>query len=129
MNDQIQKQLSEAAILTFEQLGFMFPLPERRNSFRSEFTAAARVRFSGAFGGTVAVAAYGGLLPALAANMLGEDDPPSAIQQRDALGEVTNVICGNLLPRMAGPEAIFGFETANSTAVIDSPAVALASRV
>jgi hypothetical protein len=39
--------------------------------------------------------------------MLGVDEPPATAQQYDALGEIANVICGNLLPRIAGPQAVF----------------------
>lgn len=128
MDNQVQQHLSDAAILTFEQLGFMIPLPEAGSSGDSaDFSAAARVRFSGPFHGSVTVAAYGELLPMLAANMLGEDEPPSAVQQRDALGEVTNVICGNLLPMMAGTEAVFRLgapEAIEPTRLDDGPSEA-----
>ncbi|MDM8539151.1 hypothetical protein QUF70_20550, partial [Desulfobacterales bacterium HSG17] len=42
-------------------------------------------------------------------NMLGieEDETSTSEQQYDALKELLNVICGNLLPEIAGKEAIF----------------------
>jgi CheY-specific phosphatase CheX len=53
------------------------------------------------------------MLPAIASNMLGLDEgdtTPPPEQQRDALKELTSVVCGNLLPRMAGTQAVFKIE-------------------
>ena len=51
-------------------------------------------------------------MPELAANMLGldDDESPSEEQQKDALRESLNVICGNLLPRVGGKEAVFDIQ-------------------
>ena len=44
----------------------------------------------------------------LAANMLGLDDEiPSLVQQLDAFKELVNVVCGNVLPKIAGLEPVF----------------------
>jgi hypothetical protein len=56
------------------------------------------------------------LLPQIANNMLGDDDLRPDYQQRDALGELANVICGNLLPQLGGPSAAF---------LLDAPQVSL----
>jgi len=108
MSDKAEKELYRAAILTFEDLGFMFPEPELAEENRlAEPEAAVSVEFWGPFSGKLVVTVCGGLLPALAANMLGEEETPSASQQHDALGEIANVICGNALPAIAGPKAVF----------------------
>jgi hypothetical protein len=74
--------------------------------------AAALVRFNGPISGTLVVVLFGeGLLPSLTANMLGETETPSEEQQKDALREVTNVICGNMLPYLAGVDAVFNLDT------------------
>jgi hypothetical protein len=39
--------------------------------------------------------------------MLGEASPPDQEGQLDALCEVANVICGNMLPELAGTTAVF----------------------
>ena len=57
--------------------------------------------------GKLFVTLHGALLPILAANMLGLAEPLTDAVQADALGEIVNVICGNLLPGIAGPEPIF----------------------
>ena len=48
----------------------------------------------------------------LAANMLGvdEDDETTSGQQYDALKETLNVICGNLIPAIAGGLEIFDID-------------------
>lgn len=38
--------------------------------------------------------------------MLGEEDITKQ-QQRDAFGEIANVICGNVLPRVVGVKKVF----------------------
>ena len=49
-----------------------------------------------------------GVLTELSANMLGVDDQDTDREQRlDALKETINILCGNLLPALAGKEAVF----------------------
>ena len=50
------------------------------------------------------------MLPGLAANMLGVDEAPGSAEQADALGELANVLCGNLLPAIAGEQHVFILE-------------------
>ena len=49
------------------------------------------------------------MLPQLAANMMGipEGTEPTPEQQTDALKELGNIICGNILPGIAGTTAEF----------------------
>ena len=108
MSNKVEKELCKAALLTFEDLGFMFPEPElEEENPLVEPEASVSVEFWGPFNGRLVVTVCGGLLPALAANMLGEEAPPSELQQYDALGEISNVICGNVLPAIAGSKAVF----------------------
>ena len=71
--------------------------------------ATVSVGYRGTWQGRVVIRIYGEVLPALTANMLGEEGMPGVQLQRDALGEVANVICGNLLPAIAGTE-VFDLE-------------------
>ena len=108
MSGDKTSQLFQAAALTFEELGFFYAeadLTEAQEEAPVE--AAARVRFVGPMTGHVEVRIAGGILGELAANMLGQDQPPGPGTQRDALGELTNVICGNLLPALAGSRVVF----------------------
>jgi len=112
MNSRLEKKLYRAAASTFEGLGFMFPLAQdEAGEFPQQPDAAVRVEFGGPFSGCLIVRSYGGLAGALAANMLGEFNAPSPQQQHDALGEAANVICGNLLPSIAGRAEVFDLGT------------------
>jgi CheY-specific phosphatase CheX len=103
-----KEELFQAAVLTFEELCFLLPDPELQESQRqAPVDLAVRIAFSGPFRGHLLIKVCGGLLPMLAANMLGQAETPPAEQQHDALGEVANVVCGNLLPRIAGPKEVF----------------------
>jgi len=55
----------------------------------------------------VALALSPETLPEVAANMLGADRTDQVELQQDALKEVGNVLCGNLLPHLAGSDAEF----------------------
>lgn len=101
----LERALRHAAVLTFEQLAFAQPLDGPTEPAGS--TVAREVAFAGPFGGRVVVTVEQAMLPALAANMLGADDPPPESEQEDALGEVTNVLAGHLLPAIAGSEHVF----------------------
>jgi CheY-specific phosphatase CheX len=108
MNQAWQTELLQVAVLTFEELCFLFPSPNLDAQQRyAPIDGAVRVAFSGPLQGVLVVTLAGGLLSSLAANMLGVDEPPATAQQYDALGEIANVICGNVLPRIAGPQAVF----------------------
>ena len=108
MHNAWQTELLQAAVLTFETLCFLFPdsvLAEEH--LQAPFEAAVRVSFQGPVAGCLVLRLYGGLLASLAGNMLGEESCLPAAKQYDAFGEVANVICGNVLPRIMHPQAIF----------------------
>ncbi|MBN2171605.1 MAG: chemotaxis protein CheX [Candidatus Krumholzibacteriota bacterium] len=108
MPDKTTVQLFRTAVLTFEELGFLLPSEEiDARQAAAALAAVVHLDFTGPFAGTLELRFYGDLLPELAANMLGEEEPPPFQEQLDALGEVTNVICGNLLPAIAGREQVF----------------------
>jgi hypothetical protein len=108
MNPQWKTTLLHTAVQTFEDLCFVSPEAEIAAQPRNTpVDAAVRVTFWGPFKGTLVLTLYGGLLPGLAADMLGEDTIPPEHQQYDALGEIANVICGNVLPKIAGSEEVF----------------------
>ncbi len=127
MSSKLERTLYRAAALTFEELAFMMVLPEteERQPWPAA-DAAASVELGGPFGGRLVVRVPEELLPTIATNMLGEDEPPSVQQQQDALGEIANVICGNVLPGIGGPSAVFHIgaprtgETADVSSCADS---------
>ncbi|RMF93560.1 MAG: chemotaxis protein CheX [Nitrospinota bacterium] len=109
MHQKLEAALYKAAALTFEQLCFLFPTPLVESpEVGATAEAVVQVEFEGACGGRLVMALYGDpLLSTLAANMLGEEESPALEQQLDALKEVANIICGNVLPEIAGAQAIF----------------------
>ncbi|MDF1504325.1 chemotaxis protein CheX [Roseisolibacter sp. H3M3-2] len=103
--------LLTAATSTFESLALLFAeAPPTAAQAEAPLTHAARVAFTGPRAGTLHVAVSDDVAVALAANMLGLD--PDAVRgdealRRDAVGELANVVCGNVLPLVAGREAVF----------------------
>lgn len=108
MTSELMLELRKAATSAFEQLGFFLPdqdLSEEQSE--AEVTASSRVRFRGPRSGVMEVVAAGPYLAELASNMLGDESAPSPEMVLDALGEISNVICGNVLPSLGGQEAVF----------------------
>lgn len=97
--------LKAAALRAFEQLGFLLADPEPADS--SGPWTAVRVSFDGPTRGGVVVRADPKLLQVLSMSMLGADEPPAAGLQLDALGEMANVICGNVVYEAEDPGADF----------------------
>lgn len=99
--------LSDVTAQTLETLCFFYPDAQISDVQESApLDGAMSVRFEGPFNGRVVVRLSGGLLPLLASNMLGDVDGDLHMQ-RDALAEVANVICGNLMPLIGGSERAF----------------------
>ena len=107
--------LSEVAADTIEQLAFIFSFPDDpdESAFWDEAVTGCHVTFGGPHQGEILLAANSAVLPELAANMLGldDEDAPPLEHQEDALREALNVICGNLLPKIGGVEAVFNIST------------------
>ena len=78
MSKRLETELYKAATLTFEEMGFLLPTPEiGEQQLNAQVEATVSVEFKGPFSGKLLVRVCGGLLPILAANMLGEEDVPS----------------------------------------------------
>ncbi len=108
MESQLKEKLYRASARTFEELAFMLPSEKMGEEQAAlPMDRAVLVRFSGPFCGWLVLKVSGSLPPALAANMLGEDGPAPETAQSDALKEAANVICGNFLPEIAGPQEVF----------------------
>lgn len=114
MNPERSEILMEVAGETLEQLAFIFSFPGETDAeaIWEEQVTACQVTFSGPSKGELLMVISSSAMPELTANMLGldEDEPPMQNQQCDALKESLNVICGNLLPRIGGEEAIFDIQ-------------------
>ena len=116
MSEQLKEILSRVAGETLEKLSFMFSFSEdERGGMSLDYAIAATISFSGPFSGALVMTVSNQLLPELVANMLGVDDEETTLeQQHDALKETINIICGNLLPAIAGNEVVIN---------IDAPAI------
>jgi hypothetical protein len=102
------RSLSQAATSTFEALAFL--VPEECPPVGAELVplaASASVTWRGPVVGRVVIGVSDGVLAAVAGNMVGADAAADPAVRRDALGEVANVVTGNVLPLVAGADAVF----------------------
>ncbi len=108
MIKQLQSQLTQATISTFENLGFVMAEPTVAD-FQAEQPLAwgARVDFRGPVSGWFDVRLTDDVVDEVAANMLGLDGNVPDDDKRDAVGEIANVICGNVVPALGAPEDVF----------------------
>ncbi len=108
-----QEKLSDTAKKVFENAAFaMIDMPEEEQECAEascETRICVMIEFEGHFRGRLAMSASGALAPVLAANMLGvdEDDPDAGKKGTDAIMEILNMVCGNLLPEVAGADVEF----------------------
>lgn len=105
---QLRTTLYSATASTFEALALLCPSAEISKEQRLvPLAGSARVSFDGPLRGMLLLGVTGDVLAAAATNMLGRDDAPLPAMQRDAICELANVICGSLLPQLAGRRALF----------------------
>jgi CheY-specific phosphatase CheX len=103
----MRSPLLAAATTTFESLALLLPSAEPSAAEGAGAAAyAVRVAFTGPLHGWLELRVTDDVARSLAENMLGVDDAEATLV-RDALGEVANVVCGNLLPDIGGREAVF----------------------
>lgn len=113
--EQILTQVVED---TFASMAFMFPGGEP--DAPGGESAVITVAFAGPERGWLEMAMPKAMLEPLAVNMLGLDESEGATpdQKADAVKEILNVICGNLLPLIDDPKAVYNV----SPPVIESAA-------
>lgn len=108
MSNTTVQSLSRATTATFEELALLFPETElNETQAAAPLDVAVSVEFRGPLNGRLVLRASSVILPDVANNMLGADDQRPAALQRDALGELANVICGHVLPMIGGADAVF----------------------
>ena len=113
MRAKLEEILSRVTIETLEKLAFMFAFPDDgEENPPTDFKVTAIVSFTGPFSGTLVITISTEVLQELAANMLGLDDGEEITEDQrfDALKETMNVICGNLLPAIAGDKIVFDID-------------------
>jgi len=111
MNDERKELLSRVFMDVLEQMAFMFGDTASADDFReiSCEILLARMEFHGAMHGSLQLAVPLHMCPELAANFLGTEpeDAEEPRIYRDALKELLNVTCGNVLTSFAGEEPVF----------------------
>jgi CheY-specific phosphatase CheX len=111
MKTRIENALEEATVSTFEDICFMYLMPELQDTQKNlTLEAAAEVKYRGDFTGKLIIETRGGLFSAIAANIL-SNDLPSFQQKKDALGEIANIICGNIVPYLGRSERGYKIES------------------
>jgi len=113
-NEEILARVAQEVL---ETMAFALVLPGEPEPSGEAPVARARVSFEGPFCGSVSLAVPGAVLPELTATMLGTEESggPTPEQQSDALGELANVMCGNLVQALAGPEPVFRLDAPQVT--------------
>lgn len=92
-----------------EKMAFMFADPADKENLCAveDELVSVRMTFSGPFNGELDLVAPVSICPSLAENILGEFNEENPEKAYDALKEVLNVICGNLLIEIAGEQPVF----------------------
>jgi len=101
LNDKLRQITLEA----FESLCRLFPEMEGNESAEAPYSEAVAVEFSGPVRGIFYLYFQSRLRRAVAEAML--ESAPTTQQEEDAMKEMANVICGNMLPYVVGPEPVF----------------------
>ena len=106
-NIDLKEQLLNTSIMAFEEVCFLFVMDDEKNGYDTENMVTSCVTFQGPYYGQLAISVSHELLDVITINITGEDQEFTPQQKYDALGEMANIICGNLLPQVAGPKEIF----------------------
>jgi len=101
------ESLTETLVSTLEEMGFAFAIEAEPGEEKGLHGIAVEVTFTGPYSGLLWLEVSPQVLPTMTASMLALDGVPGRVLQLDALGELANVICGNVLPALAGSRATF----------------------
>jgi CheY-specific phosphatase CheX len=109
MTAAVDGRLAEVTIDTLEKLAFLFASAVETPPTVVDLTfTSMRVAFTGEISGGLEVSLSSPVLAELAANMLGTAEGElSPEAQQDALKELANIICGNMLPVLISHRAEF----------------------
>ena len=132
MKSEFELALAQITEDTFASMAFVLPVSEEECQETVDTTkVAAHVAFSGPLTGSLELRVSRSMLPTLAANMLGLENPrlASPAQQQDALKEISNVICGNLLPRLTSPTDVFSMHEPRFVENSDAAAIPAGSEL
>ncbi len=126
MNAEWKAALARAVREVFENLCFMLPspssvsIPPERLEPASLSRVILAVDFSGAGRGALHLTLPDSMIAPVASAMLGEDGPLELSEQYDAVCELANIVCGNVLPLIAGDRAVFDLASPRVIATMDT---------
>ena len=110
MTSDVRRVLLDVSTQVFETSAFMAVYPPEVTNLQTEFPpVAAAISFAGPTTGRLILAVSPEILSPLATSMLGLDisDEVSETGQTDALLEVLNMMCGNVLTEIYGSKPVF----------------------
>lgn len=111
MNNEFTELVENVFCDVFENLAFMFGELVDKGELLSPGTELiqASMSFSGAQTGEIILVVPDEMCPEIAANVLGLDPDEDKVHElaADALKEMINIICGQLLTEIAGEKPIF----------------------
>ena len=121
MSNTMAQSLSQMTATTFEELALLVPdaSPSDAQSMQA-LDVAVSVDYRGPFNGRLILRVSACVMPTITANMLGEDHAREPGLQHDALGELANVVCGNVLPAIGGAGAVFHLAAPRMHADLDA---------
>lgn len=120
MDRNLDEKLYSTTLESLEQLYSLFPWPEPDgHTTNAPFEAATSVDYSGDLSGRMIIAVYGNIVSSMTATLCGEGETASDSHKMDTLGEMANVVCGNFLPYLAGPKAIYHIKSPKTLSFSD----------
>lgn len=121
MNEAWRAALARAIRDVFENLCFMMPAPKASVPPPADplSRVVLAVDFRGAGQGSLHLVLPDSLVAPIASAMLGEDGPLELAEQYDAVCELANIVCGNVLPLVAGERAVFDLASPRVIATMD----------
>ena len=106
-NEALYNALHHAALKTVSVLCMLLPEEEECELNADAQTTSVEIGFDGPCSGRLEVSAIGDTLDEAAETMCAADDEISDELRWDVLGEIANVVCGNLLPSVFGARSVF----------------------
>lgn len=121
MHEALTQRLADETIETLEKLAFLFASHDEDRQEDIEDSVSAVIDYKGPYKGRLIMVMDRECLPELAGNMLGLDDPDEveANEHLEAYKEAINIVCGNVLPALAGRNEVFDL---GSPQIIDGAA-------
>lgn len=130
MTHEIQDKLRDITVETLERYCSIFPASDVSDThpLQSRSVHVACVDFHGPFHGTLGVTIPEKVLADVLRMMIGEQSSYSAREELDTIGEIANVICGNILPYIAGPHSIFKIDPPRNMTMAEAHRKSLLAR-